>query len=116
MKAVVCGNPESVNNWTANDRDHILIRGIFMYSPNDFGMDSVKLEQMTKDKKIEVFGEIAPYYGGTTLSDDIWQPYLRLCEKYDIPVAVHTDGGEPRGTYSWSPKARLRLADPYLIE
>ena len=39
-----------------------------------------------------------------------------ICEKYDIPVAVHTVGGGPGGTYSWSPKARLRFADPYLIE
>ncbi len=116
VKAVVSGNPESVDNWAAKDKDGIVIRGILMFAPNDWGMDSAKLEQMIKDKKIDVFGEIAPYYGGTTLSDSIWQPYLRICEKYDIPVAVHTGGGDPGGTYSWSPKARLRLADPYLIE
>ena len=116
VKAVVSGNPESVENWSAKDNNHIVIRGILMYSPNDYGMDTVKFEQMVKDKKIEVFGEIAPYYAGATLSDSIWQPYLRICEKYNIPVAVHTVGGDPGGTYSWSPKARLKLADPYLIE
>ena len=71
---------------------------------------------MIKDKKIEIFGELAPYYAGATLSDSIWQPYLRICEKYDIPVSVHTGGGDPGGTYSWSPKARLKFGDPYLIE
>ena len=71
---------------------------------------------MIKEKKLEVFGEIAPYYSGGTLSDSGWQPYLRICERYDIPVAVHTGGGDPGGTYSWSPKARLTLGDPYLIE
>lgn len=116
VKAVVSGNPESVEHWKATDSDHIVIRGILMFTPNDYGMDSIRFEQLIKDKKIEVFGEIAPYYGGSTLSDSIWQPYLRICEKYDIPVAVHTGGGDPGGTYSWSPKARLRLADPYLIE
>ena len=116
VKAVVSGNPESVENWVAKDSSNRVIRGILMFSPDDYGMDTVKFEQMIKDKKIEVFGEVAPYYGGTTLSDAIWQPYLRICEKYDIPVAVHTGGGDPGGTYSWSPKARLRLADPYLIE
>ena len=116
VKAVVSGNPESVENWVAKDSSNRIIRGILMFSPDDYGMDTVKFEQMIKDKKIEVFGEVAPYYGGTTLSDAIWQPYLRICEKYDIPVAVHTGGGDPGGTYSWSPKARLRLADPYLIE
>ena len=116
VKAVVSGNPESVENWTAKDNGHIVIKGILMYAPGDYGIDSIQFEQMIKDKKIEVFGEVAPYYSGTTLSDSAWQPYLRICEKYDIPVAVHTGGGEPGGTYSWSPKARLRLSDPYLIE
>jgi uncharacterized protein len=86
VKAVVSGNPESVENWVLKDSSHIVIRGILMSTPKDYGMDTVRFEQMIKDKKIEVFGEIAPYYGGTTLSDSIWQPYLRICEKYDIPV------------------------------
>ena len=116
VKAVVSGNPQSVENWTAKDSGHIVIKGILMFAPGDYGIDSIKFEQMIKDKKIEVFGEVAPYYSGTTLSDSAWQPYLRICEKYDIPVGVHTGGGDPGGTYSWSPKARLRLSDPYLIE
>lgn len=116
VKAMVSGNPESVENWAAKDSNNRVIRGILIYTPSDYGLDTVKFEQMIQDKKIEIFGEIGPYYSGTTLSDSIWQPYLRICEKYDIPVAVHTGGGDPGGTYSWSPKARLKLADPYLIE
>lgn len=116
VKAMVSGNPESVENWAANDKDRRVIKGILMFSPNDYGMDPARFEQMVQDKKIEIFGELGPYYDGTTLSDAIWQPYLRICEKYDIPVAVHTGGGDPGGTYSWSPKARLSLGDPYLIE
>ena len=116
VKAMVSGNPESVENWAAKDIDHRVIRGVLIFSPNDFGLDSIKFEQMVKDKKIEVFGEIGAYYQGTTLSDSIWQPFLRICEKYDIPVAVHCGGGDPGGTYSWSPKARLKFGDPYLIE
>lgn len=115
-KAVVSGNPESVENWVAKDSSNRILRGILMFAPNDYGMDSVQFEQMVKDKKIEVFGEIGAYYSGTTLSDSVWQPFLRICEKYDIPVAVHTGGGDPGGTYSWSPKARLKLGDPYLTE
>ncbi len=116
VKAMVSGNPESVEKWASKDSTNRVIRGILIFSPDDYGLDSLKFEQMVKDKKIEVFGEIGAYYSGTTLSDSIWQPYLRICEKYDIPVAVHTGGGDPGGTYSWSPKARLKLGDPYLIE
>ena len=116
VKAVVSGNPESVENWVEKDSSHRIIRGILMFASTDYSIDSVKFEQMVKDKKIEVFGEIGAYYSGTTLSDSVWQPYLRICEKYDIPVAVHTGGGDPGGSYSWSPKARLKLGDPYLVE
>jgi len=116
VKAVVSGNPESVENWALKDSNHIVIRGLLMYKPDDYGMDSTRLLQMIKDNKIAVLGELAPYYTGATLSDAAWQPYLRICEQYDIPVAVHTGGGDPGGTYSWSPKARLTLGDPYLIE
>ena len=116
VKAVVSGNPKSVETWAASDSNQIVIKGILMFSPNDYGMDTVRFEQMIKEKKLEVFGEIAPYYSGGTLSDSGWQPYLRICERYDIPVAVHTGGGGPGGTYSWSPKARLALGDCYLIE
>ncbi|KPM47659.1 amidohydrolase family protein [Jiulongibacter sediminis] len=115
VKAAVSGNPESVEHWAAHDPDRV-IRGLLIFSPDDYGLDSLQFEQMILDKKIEIFGEIGAYYSGTTLSDEIWQPYLRLCEKYDIPVAVHTGGGDPGGTYSWSPKARLIKGDPYLIE
>ena len=116
IKAVVSGSPESVEEWSSKDTSQRIIRGILIFHPDDYGLDSLKFEQMVINKEIEVFGEIGAYYSGTTLSDEIWQPYLRICEKYDIPVAVHTGGGDPGGTYSWSPKARLKLGDPYLIE
>jgi predicted TIM-barrel fold metal-dependent hydrolase len=116
VKAAVSGNPESVADWAAKDSKGKIMKGLLVYNPDDYGMDTVRFEQMIKDKKLEIFGEVGAYYGGTTLSDSIWQPYLRICERYDIPVAVHTGGGDPGGTYSWSPKARLRNGDPYLIE
>ncbi|MEA1786153.1 amidohydrolase family protein [Arenibacter sp. GZD96] len=116
VKAAVSGNPDSVEAWAKNDPENIVIRGILIFSPDDYGMTVQKFEQLVIDKKIEIFGEVAPYYSGGTLSDSIWQPYLKICEQYDIPVAVHTGGGDPGGTYSWSPKARLSLGDPYHIE
>lgn len=35
VKAVVSGNPESVDNWVANDSSHQLIRGILIFNPGD---------------------------------------------------------------------------------
>jgi predicted TIM-barrel fold metal-dependent hydrolase len=115
-KAVVSGTLASVEEWKALDTGSRIIRGLAMNYPTEEEMDSIKFENLIKEGKIEVFGEIGAYYSGMTLSDSLWQPYLRLCERYDIPVAVHTGGGDPGGTYSWSPKARLKYGDPYMIE
>lgn len=116
VKAMVSGNPESVATWAEKDKSNRVIKGILQFAPNTYTMDITRFEQMIKDGEIEIFGELGPYYSGMTLSDPEWHPYLRICEKFDIPLAVHTGGGDPGGTYSWAPKARLKLGDPYLIE
>jgi len=116
VKGVVSGPLESVAFWKSKDSDSRIIRGVFIMHPDDLKINLIQFEELIKSGKIEVFGELGPYYSGTTLSDSVWQPYLKICEQYDIPVAVHTGGGDPGGTYSWAPKARLTLGDPYLIE
>jgi len=116
VKGVVGGTFESVQYWKSKDLDDRIIQGLHFMHPSELKMDLVQFEELIKSGKVEVFGELGPYYSGTTLSDSVWQPYLKICEKYDIPVAVHTGGGDPGGTYSWAPKARLALGDPYLIE
>lgn len=115
-KAVVSGTLESVAYWKERDVDNRIIRGILMFSSTDEQMNPERFESLVKDGTIQVFGEIGAYYSGSTLSDPEWEPYLKICEQYDIPVAIHTGGGDPGGVYTWSPKARLRLGDPFLIE
>lgn len=116
VKAVVSGSVSSVDKWKSKDVDNRIIRGFYTNHPDDTGLSISEVEELMKKGKIDVFGEIGAYYSGTTLNDSIWQPYLRLCVKYDIPVCVHTGGGDPGGAYTWSPKARLTLSDPFLIE
>ncbi len=85
-------------------------------------VDDVKLipvtefEQLIQDGKIKVFGEVSGVYYGRTLNDTIYAPYLKICEKYDIPVAYHTGGGPPETPFHGFPKFRLSLGDPLLIE
>ena len=62
------------------------------------------------------FGEIGAIYGGYTLSDPVFDAYMRICERYDIPVAVHTGGSEPNITYGCCPNFRLRYGDPFTVE
>jgi hypothetical protein len=116
VKAVVSGMPGTVEYWMSNDTDNRLIQGLHFMHPDELKMNITEFETLIKSGKVKVLGELGPYYSGTTLSDAVWQPYLKICEKYDIPVAVHTGGGDPGGTYTWAPKSRLSLGDPYLIE
>jgi predicted TIM-barrel fold metal-dependent hydrolase len=120
VRAVVSGvmpnRLESMNQWMSWDSDHRLIPGLGMPYPGSDGITPERFELLVRSGKVKIFGEIGPYYSGTKLSDPEWQPYLAICEKYDIPVSVHTGGGEPGGTYSYAPNARLELGDPYLIE
>ncbi len=78
--------------------------------------DTARFEELVKNGTIKVFGEVASVYRGRTLSDPIYEPYLRICEKYGIPVAYHTGGGPPRTPYNCCPDFRLSLGDPMHIE
>jgi uncharacterized protein len=116
IKAVVSGTPSSVRDWVTKDTGHLFIRGILVNDPAADGLDTISFLNMVRSGQVQVFGELQPYYAGGTLSDSVWKPYLKICEQYDIPVAVHTGGGDPGGTYTSTPKARLKFGDPYLIE
>jgi uncharacterized protein len=122
VKAVASGSLEHVELWKSKDVDNRIIRGIFMESPDldhapreKGGIELHRFHELVKSGKIQVFGEIGAIYGGTTLNDPGWQPYLTICALYDIPVNVHTGDMGPN-IHSIAPKARLRLGDPYHIE
>lgn len=114
VKAVISGTAPSEEAWMEQDVDGRFIRG--------FGSDLLGkwtpeiFEQLVKEGEIEVFGEIGAFYLGRTLADPIYDPYLKICEENEIPVAIHTGGGPKETTYRGAPKARLILGNPLLIE
>jgi uncharacterized protein len=117
VKVVVSGPLEMVETWKSKDEDNRIIRGIDMYEPNEYGMNAERFEKLVRAGEIEVFGELVPFYRGSTLADPGWWPYLKICEKYDTPVLVHTGNGPPGTAYRpRRSKARLRFGDPFLIE
>ncbi|MEQ8926039.1 MAG: amidohydrolase family protein [Fulvivirga sp.] len=108
VKAV---NSGGVYDASMNDK---IIPGIEVYGKPS--VDTVQFEKLVQEGKIKVFGEVGAQYVGLTLSDPIYEPYLRICEQYQIPVALHTGGGPPGVAYREAPKFRLSLGDPLLIE
>lgn len=95
------------------DSNSVFIPGYYTSKPPT---DTLAFIRLIETGKLKVFGEIGAVYGGYTLSDPGFEPYLDICERYDIPVAVHTGGGPPNTTYRGNPNFRIKLGDPFTIE
>lgn len=111
---VVSGSASSEEAWIARDTDGRLLRGFGSKNLPDVAPEA--FEALVKQGDVDVFGEIGAYYLGLTLADPLFDPYLKICEQYGIPVAYHTGGGPPEITYRGSPNARLTVGNPFLIE
>ncbi|WP_340152285.1 amidohydrolase family protein [uncultured Marivirga sp.] len=95
------------------DKEGIFIPGYYTNSPPE---DTIAFRQLIESGELKVFGEIGAAYDGLALSDSKFEPFLKICERYDIPVAVHTGGGPADITYRCCPNFRIKFGDPYLIE
>lgn len=111
---VISNSASSEEAWLQKDEDKRFLRGFGSFGQEKWTPES--FERQVKDGSINVFGEIGAYYDGLTLADPFYDPYLKICEEYGVPVALHTGGGPPETTYRGAPKARLLLGNPLLIE
>ncbi|EAR15086.1 amidohydrolase family protein [Robiginitalea biformata] len=110
--AVVCGSLESIELYTKTDT-----RFIPAYQDSEEELIPIKeFEEYVKSGKIKVFAEVMAVYKGKTLADSIYQPYLEICEKYEIPVGYHSGGSFPNAQQLGWPNYRISLGDPFLIE
>ena len=110
--AVLCGTLETLEIYSTADN-----RFIPAYQDYQDTLIDIKLfEDLVKTRKIRVFGEVMAVYHGRTLNDSIYQPYLKICETYAIPVAYHSGGSFPDAQNLGWPKYRISYGDPLLIE
>lgn len=110
--AVLSGSVEALKEWTAIDK-----RFIPAWEDNTSDMLDIELfEQYVKEGKIKIFGEIMAVYKGISLTDSIYQPYLEICNKYDVPVAYHSGTSRPGIALSCCKSYRLPVGNPYTIE
>ncbi|GAB4093585.1 amidohydrolase family protein [Flaviaesturariibacter terrae] len=63
-----------------------------------------------------VFGELALQYDGKLLTDPELEPYLAICEREGIPVALHTGLGAPGTPSRCCPRFRTLYGNPQMIE
>ena len=55
-------------------------------------------------------------YEGVSPADPRLESYWALAEELDLPVAIHMGPGPPGAAYLGSPKYRMSLGDPLLLE
>ena len=103
-----------VEAWEAAAPDRIM-KGISVDDPTQF-MAPQDLDRLFREKRLDVFGEVAAQYAGYSPSDPAFDAYWAVAARHGVPVGIHTGGAPPGTPYTCCPKFRLALGDPLLLE
>ena len=112
---IVSGPLESVDAWRQAAPDRI-IAGAYE-GPRGVLPDMAVLRESFESGRLQVMGELGFQYRGLMPNASRLEPYFRLAEELDIPVAIHTGLAEPNTPYkSCCPDFRVTLGNPELSE
>lgn len=108
VKAVVSNG----HLWIDDSPEIILIGGA------DKGVEELKKQH--QEGKLQVIGEMAPFYAGKLAYDSSLLPYFELAQELDIPVGFHVFPGGPNYGFHLMPKMlggmRTYNANPLQLE
>ena len=116
VKAIAQGSLSTIRNFQMADSGRFIPALDYPDKQNNPLPDTATFIQYFQENKFLVFGELALQYEGKTLADPEFEPYLAICERMGIPVALHTGMSFPNTTYTCCPKFRTHLGNPQLIE
>jgi hypothetical protein len=116
VKAIASGSLMTIRNFQMADPERIIPALDYPDEQNNPLPDTVSFIQYFQEKKFSVFGELGLQYEGKTLTDPELEPYIAICERMGIPIALHTGMSFPNTTYTCCPKFRTSLGNPQLIE
>lgn len=113
--AIASGPTKAIYSYQAVDKKRFL--GGYYYSPRYPFPDTTEFINLIKEGTIRVLGELGLSYGGLTLTDSVMIPYLNICSRYNIPIALHTGLGDTGTPYQkCCPNFRTILGNPQAIE
>ncbi|HEV8287087.1 MAG TPA: amidohydrolase family protein [Chitinophagaceae bacterium] len=116
VRVIASGNLTTVANFQMADPDRVIPGFDYPFKGNNSLPDTASFVRYIQEGKLSVFGELALQYEGKTLADPELEPYLAICERLGIPVALHTGMSFPNTPYTCCPKFRTHLGNPQLIE
>ena len=116
VKVITAGSLTTIQDFQMADPERFIPSLGYPDVGNNPLPDTASFIRNFREKKFLVFGELGLQYVGKTLADAELEPYLAICERLGIPVALHTGMSFPNTTYTCCPKFRTSLGNPQLIE
>ena len=110
---VVDGEPELVLKWQKEAPDHV-IPSMELEFLDRVSADSIR--SLITNQGFRVLGEIAIQYQGIAPNDPQLDPYWKVCQEQDIPIAIHLGCGPPGVVQLGSPNYNAAFSSPYLLE
>jgi predicted TIM-barrel fold metal-dependent hydrolase len=116
IKAICSGTLERNREYIKADSLRFLSSLEYPDHQNNPLPDTTTFIKLFREKKFLVFGELGLQYEGQTLDDPQFAPYLSICERLGIPVAVHTGEAAPNTPFTCCPKFTIESGRPLRIE
>lgn len=116
VKAICSGTLKRNSDYISKDPSRFISSLEYPDRQNNILPDTIAFKILCKEHKIAVFGELGLQYEGENLNNKKYEPYLAICEKFGIPVAIHTGIAAPNTTYTCCPNFRIEEGKPFLIE
>jgi hypothetical protein len=133
--AIVSGLESDVRTWATADSSRFFfglmfpcegglapITGTTCFNSGAEFPDTTWLRGELRSRRIRVLGEMLPQFMGMSPNDARLEPYWRLAEEFDVPVAIHMGPGPRAIAYDISPvphrspNFRMGAGDPLLLE
>jgi hypothetical protein len=115
-KALISGDYNDFDaalRWKEKAPDRFIV-GIAFEDPAK--VDVARLRKEAQAGRLQAIGEMAPQYEGIAPNDPVLEPFYALAEELDLPLAIHIGPGPPGAPYVGSPKYRMSLSNPLLLE
>jgi predicted TIM-barrel fold metal-dependent hydrolase len=114
VKAMISGDDYPVQlRWKEKAPDRFIV-GYAFEDPAKVDLNFIRKE--AKAGRLQAIGEMAPQYEGIAPNDPVLEPIYALAEELDLPLAIHVGPGPPGAPYVGSPKYRMALSNPLLLE
>ncbi len=115
-KGLLSGDNKMVDSWVQAHPDRFLPSFSPDMSVQDHQLAVKQFEKEVEEGKWRAMGELGLPYAGLPLNDPLLFPYYQVCERKEIPVFFHTGLDGPNPQQLVSPKFRIELGDPLLLQ